>query len=366
MLGMIKDILPMRRVITSKLPYIVFFITSRCNLKCKHCFYWKKIESFNKEEELNFDEIQKISKNLGKIYYLTLTGGEPTLRNDLIDIIKVFYKQNDVKHLALHSNGFYPKRLFWITEEVLKNCPSMTFEISLSIDGFEENHDKIRSAKGSFKKMIESAEMLKKLKHYPNFVLNLNTTLMCFNKKDIIKIHKFVTNRLKLSHDVTYLRGEVRECKTKGDFLEIYKEIAKIIDKEGLNRKDFNYFSLIRKCLIQVSKDFIIKTKENKEKPPSCQALRKALVINESGEVFPCEVLNRSLGNLRNYNYNITKILGTKKVKIMKQWIKRTKCKCTWECIIPLNIIFSLKGNLMLIKKLIDHHKQRLLNNNRI
>ena len=138
----IDQVMPLARIFTSRLPYVDFFVTARCNLKCQHCFYQDKIKNANKKKELTFDEIKKITKKIGKIYYLTLTGGEPTLRNDIIDIIKLFYKENDVKILAFHSNGFSPEKLDCITKEILKSCPKMTLVVALSIDGFEKTHEK--------------------------------------------------------------------------------------------------------------------------------------------------------------------------------------------------------------------------------
>lgn len=345
------------RILTSKLPYVDFFVTARCNSKCSHCFYWKKIENSDKEKELRFDEIQKISKNLGKIYYLTLTGGEPTLRDDIVEIIKLFYKQNDVKQLAFHSNGLNPEKLYRITEEVLKNCPNLIFIVALSIEDFEKNHDKIRSVKNGFKKVIKSVEKLKEFEKFPNFELALNTTLMHHNKNNVLRLHKFIINELKVPHDITYIRGDVRDPKTKDNVLQIYKEIIKITERQNSKKKHYPFFLQIKNLLMQLSKDIIIKIEEQKNGIPPCQALRKSVVINEEGEVFPCEMLNMSLGNLRDYAYDINKILGTQKAKTIKKWVKKTKCKCTWECIIPANIIFSLKGNIMLIKELFNHYK---------
>lgn len=354
---MIKEFIAVTRVFTSRLPYVVFFATARCNFKCSHCFYWKRTETSNKEKELKFNEIQKISKNLGKIYYLSLTGGEPTLRKDITDVIKLFYKQNDVKQIIFHSNGSNPERLYQITKDVLKSCHNMIFIVSLSIDDFEKNHDKIRSAKGSFKKVIKSIEMLKTFEKLPNFEIALNTVLMHHNKKNVIRLHDFIVNKLNVSHDVSYIRGDVRDYKTKDDILKTYKEIAKIIEEQGLKKENRSKFLQIRDYLMQISKNIVIDIEENKENIPPCQALRKSVVINETGDIFPCEMLNESLGNLRDYEYDINRILNTKKAKKIKEWIKKTKCKCTWECIIPVNVIFSFKGRIKLIKRLFNYFR---------
>jgi len=352
MLDTINQIKSVTNVIFSRLPYIVFSVTSKCNLKCKHCFYWKNIEYSNKANELSYDEIKKISKKLGKIYYLTLTGGEPTLRNDITDIIKVFYKQNDVKFLSFNSNGFLPEKLYAISKEIIENCPKMMFIVSLSIDGLEKKHDLIRSVKGSFKKMLKSVELLKKLKKFPNFDLLLNTTVMNLNKKELSDIHEFVVNELKVYHDISYIRGDVRDKKTKGDIFETFKLTTKKIEKNRLMRKHSSIISVVKESLIQTTKDVIIQNVQKEKNLLPCQALRKSIVIDEFGKIFPCEMLGIYAGDLRNNSYDTNKILNSYKAKTIIDNIKRKKCFCTWECIIPLNILFSAKGNSMLIRKL--------------
>ena len=57
--------------------YVTFFVTNRCNCKCKHCFFWKELN--NLKNELTLDEIKKISMSMGKFSVLSLTGGEPSL-----------------------------------------------------------------------------------------------------------------------------------------------------------------------------------------------------------------------------------------------------------------------------------------------
>src|SRR3989338_3896529 len=78
---------------SSVLPtYMVFFVTARCNARCEHCFYWREVESADSSLELSFSEIKKISGNLPGLAQISLTGGEPFLRKDFSEIIKVFYQ----------------------------------------------------------------------------------------------------------------------------------------------------------------------------------------------------------------------------------------------------------------------------------
>ena len=57
--------------------FLILFINSICNMKCEHCFYWT---SLNKRDDLSEEELFALSRSLGPIENLNLSGGEPFLR----------------------------------------------------------------------------------------------------------------------------------------------------------------------------------------------------------------------------------------------------------------------------------------------
>ncbi len=333
------------RIFTSRLPYVDLFVTSKCNLKCKHCFYMENLNKPNKE--LTLEEIQKVSKNLDKIYYLTMTGGEPTIRNDIVEIVKTFYHNNDVKIMGFHSNGLNPKRLKQITEDILDSCPNMAFSVLISLDGFKETHNNIRVSNQSYDNVIESVEALKEFMDRPNFDITLGTTIMDHNKNDILALNDFVKNKLGVKHDISYLRGRPKDTLGKGGILEKYKEFSNKIKNE---RHPYPS-SRLKDFLVSAAKDVVIKVEEEHKSVVPCQAIKKSVVISEEGDIYPCEVLHKNLGNVRDYDYDVNKILAKSESRNLQKWIWDNKCHCTWECIIPLNIITSWKGYMLLFKK---------------
>ena len=53
-------------------PLLILFINSLCNQKCEHCFYW---QSLNGKDDLTLDEMLALSRSMGKIEILNLSGG---------------------------------------------------------------------------------------------------------------------------------------------------------------------------------------------------------------------------------------------------------------------------------------------------
>ena len=147
--------------------YFIFYPTSRCNLKCSHCFYH---DSLNKRfNELTVDELDKITKSMDPLLHLILTGGEPYLRHDLDQIVKIFYENTRVPIITIPSNGWYLEKMDRQVTNMMKWCPYLTLNQQISIDGIGSDHNDIRMDKqvknsdNSFEKAIKSINHLKKL-----------------------------------------------------------------------------------------------------------------------------------------------------------------------------------------------------------
>ena len=90
-----------------------------------------------------------------------------------------------------------------------------------------------------------------------------------------------------------------------------------------------------------VSRENLMRTVFDDEFVTSCVAGRKLLVVSETGEIQPCEILGKSLGNLRNFDWDLNKLLKQNSVIQLRKWIKDTKCKCSFECALAANVVWK-------------------------
>ncbi|MCL2591901.1 MAG: radical SAM protein [Defluviitaleaceae bacterium] len=131
---------------------LIWEITSRCNLSCKHCFI-----STNRCGDLKTEEIFRIVDNLDGINLgkIMLTGGEVFLRNDLLSILE--YVKNKFKDVIIDitTNGTLLDK-----NNVTKLKELGVEELSISIDGTSQVHDYQRNKIGSFNKMIMGVDLL--------------------------------------------------------------------------------------------------------------------------------------------------------------------------------------------------------------
>ena len=168
--------------------YLIFYVTNRCNFRCKFCYY-SEIQKGRKLDELKIDEIERISKNCKNIIQISMAGGEPFLRNDFNEITKIFVKSSNVKYINIPTNGSLTSRMVKYLEEILPECSQTSFRLTFSIDGIESDHDENRSMKGSFQRIIKSYNAIKHLREkYKNLSIDSNTVFTTKTENNIIKL----------------------------------------------------------------------------------------------------------------------------------------------------------------------------------
>lgn len=322
--------------------YIVFFVTSKCNARCKMCFYWQEIEKSSLKNELTLEEIKKISSNIPKFYSLAISGGEPFLRNDLAEICKVFVSNNKVRHLSIPTNGLLNDSIIRQTKEICQNAPQTKIEIDFSIDGPPEIHDEIRGVKNNFAIALKGMQELIKLeKTYPNLRIKVNTTFSKYNQHHLVELIDFLKDNLKLNRiNVSILHGQARNKEAEDYDINLYKKTLEYLIKKQIVSRPISQFDLIMISIKHQARKLLIKAVEQKKYPLKCWALKKFLVIRETGHVYPCEPINNSLGNLREYNYSLPKILKSTHGKKYKNF-NPNNCYCTWGCSVLNNILYS-------------------------
>ena len=331
--------------------YVIFYVNAICNARCKHCFInWDDTEKLSKKA-LTLEEIKKISKSFGKVKYMSLTGGEPTLRADLAEIAREFYNNNKLEILNLITNGFGPRKIIKDVKKILRYCPKMHIQVHFSIDGIGKQHDEIRVVEGGFNKLLESIEQVRALqKHYPNLHVGIITTYSKFNKHNIYEIIDYVTLKLKLPLYMNYVRGTTYDKTAKEIDLKTFKEASKVVairntmlQKKGIPRPI--------DAMNHLAPKLITKLEETNEWQTPCRVGSKMIEIGHDGTIFPCEILNVNFGLIQDFNYNIRTILAQDKVKKFVKNIVDEKCKCTWECALKNNMLYDPSKYPLLAKE---------------
>ncbi|MEZ4705373.1 MAG: radical SAM protein [Bdellovibrionota bacterium] len=116
-------------------------LTNRCNLRCKHCYFYEQDVPEEFDDEAWKAKFQELSSGPKKLWAMTWVGGEPLLRKDLIAYGKQFFRHNLVV-----TNGLI----------TLPDWEEVHFHISL--DGDEQAHESMRNQKGIYKQIMKNAD----------------------------------------------------------------------------------------------------------------------------------------------------------------------------------------------------------------
>ena len=106
----------------NKLDFLIYFITSKCDSRCKTCFNFERL---NGSDDLNYDEIEKTTLRIGEFETLLLSGGEPFLRGDLIEVLRLWVKNNKVKKIIIPTNGMQTEMIVRTVRSLLESFPSV-------------------------------------------------------------------------------------------------------------------------------------------------------------------------------------------------------------------------------------------------
>ena len=341
--------------------FLTQFVTQRCNAKCPHCFVDFKTE----KDELTPEQTEKIASTSGKcLRNISLTGGETFLRQDLFEIADIWYKNSAAQSVVVTTNGSLPNRI----EDFAKKAGSENIPVSffISYDFIGEKHSEYRKLPNLHENIIESCKIIKS---YGNkFNLTLQITVTPDTYKTAFETYKYMRDELKVQNiNCTMIRGEKAEnidFKTRQEMSDVYKKIQNQLDKDFDCGKLKGYENNSLTSILLNAKNkmlwrYIIKTFDENKYISPCAAGSLFGIIYHNGDISPCEILNKRIGNLKDYCYNFMEAWNSINANQIKEEILKTKCFCTFECSWLVNIFSSPRYYPELIYHIIKNSTRR-------
>ena len=165
---------------------LIFHVTFVCDARCNMCSNWTR---GNRKEDMTLEQIEQVfSSPLWKrIENASISGGEPTTRNDLVDIVRVMIdKLPKLRKLTLNTTGLTPHRGIPMLTKIVQMCHErgVIFSTRVSVDGVGDMHNEVRRVKRGFDKAEQTIAAMKELqKTYP-FNFGISTTIFSMNLDD--------------------------------------------------------------------------------------------------------------------------------------------------------------------------------------
>lgn len=278
----VEKIEPFQRELSA--PYRMdLALTYRCNNKCLHCYAGGPRET----KELAGREWAHVIDKLFAlgIPQVVFTGGEPTLRDDLSDLIAHTQKVGLVSGLVTNGRKLMDEAYFKSLVEAGLDHVQITIESHNS-----KVHDKITGVKGSWRETVQG---LKNAIASPIYTIS-NTTLNRYNVKGILKTIDFV-------HSLGLEQFACNSLIYSGKAPEVAKNFAlneaslepvltQMRDHARELGMEFIWYTPTEYCILNpLQIELGIK---------SCSACRISMCIEPDGNVIPCQSYFVSLGNI--------------------------------------------------------------------
>ncbi|MFH1787892.1 MAG: radical SAM protein [Candidatus Altiarchaeota archaeon] len=304
---------------------ITVAVTYQCNSRCLTCNIWGK----KKASELSLGEYDKIFSSVGKSpYWITVSGGEPFLRKDLVDVVDSACALMEPGIVNIPTNGLVAGTAGRVGE-ICEANPKTNFIVNLSLDGIGAKHDEIRGVPGAFEKAMKTYQELKSLWH-GNLEVGIHTVISRYNVTEIPKIYEFMES-LKPSSYITEIAEQRVELDTMDSDItpsvNDYEEAVGFL-KGKMRQDSAKGIPKLVRTLRGEYYDLVVKTLRQKRQIIPCYAGFYSAQIAPDGNVWACCIRADPLGNLREVDYDFKKIWWGEKARSMRKSIKRGECFC--------------------------------------
>jgi radical SAM protein with 4Fe4S-binding SPASM domain len=286
-------------------------LTFRCQNNCVHCY----AGGSHRTDELTTSDWKQVIDRLYQVgvFILTFTGGEPTLREDLPDLLSYGQKRGLVTGLITNGRKLIDEDYVTVLEKSGLDFVQVTLESHKS-----EVHDLMTGTKGSCKETVAGIKNLIPTTIYTT----TNSTLSKHNAEDFVDTVDFIKELGVAAFGCNSLIYSGKAKDVAEDFvfpLEDLKIILpKIKDKAAKLGLKFLWYTPTQYCKFNpVKLGLGIK---------SCSAAMINMCIGPNGDVYPCQSYFESLGNILKNDWK--KIWNHPlAVRIRKREYVESKCK---------------------------------------
>ena len=342
-----------------RLGTVILFVTSRCNAKCATCFYH---EELNRPGDMTFEQIGRVSRTMPPITDLWLSGGEPTLRPDVGDIIRLFVENNGVRRCIIPTNGLLRSRTYALVDGALSLHPELDLYLNVALDGYGETHDRVRGVPGNWGRTLDCIRALYPLKekYGDRFRLNVNTVVCAENYAEVGALADFMWDNFRLDgHYFNVVRGETKAGEgikeIPAEVLPgMYTAVAALTERYGGRMfagddaatrfvKSVAYVGAITTHYRTQHANFAGAS----EWPFPCTAGETTAVIDYNGDVRACE-LRGKFASLPDFDYDFGRLWDSEGRRDELGQIEGGRaCWCTHVCFIHDSMRHSRRAQLL-------------------
>lgn len=283
----------------------ILAVTYRCNAKCHMCNTW--MHPSDPADEIQPKHVEKMPSGLE---FLNITGGEPFLRDDIEEIVAVARQKS--RRIVISTNGYFTDRVV----ALLRKYPDLGVRVSL--EGLPSANDALRGIPDGFDHGIRTILQLKRMGARD---VGFGITVSDRNAKDLLELYELarcleVEFATAIVHNGYYFHKADNAIEKKEEvaasFHEVIRDQLKSWRPKDWFRAYFNHG--------------IINYVYGGSRLLPCEMGREIFLVDPFGEVRPCNVLESSMGNIKDSAFS--DIWTSSKA----DRVKRDAAKCGMNC----------------------------------
>src|SRR5919106_493482 len=166
---------------------LIYNCTWVCDAKCTMCNNWKW---GNRKTDMTLEQLEPVmdSPFWGAVENLNISGGEPTTRLDLPQMVEMFQRRLPrLRKIGINTTGLTPARAVPMLTKIVKFCAEkgILLSIRVSLDGIGDVHNQVRAVKNGFDKASKTIDAMQALaKQHEHFQFGIASTIFATNMED--------------------------------------------------------------------------------------------------------------------------------------------------------------------------------------
>jgi MoaA/NifB/PqqE/SkfB family radical SAM enzyme len=277
---------------------LIFNCTWVCDAKCEMCNNWKW---GNRKEDLTIPQIDQIFADTdfwSAVENLNISGGEPTTRLDLPEMVELFHRRLPrLRKVGINTTGLTPARAIPMLTKIVEfsGRQDLLLSVRVSLDGIGDVHDQVRHVKSGFEKASKTIDAMQALaERSPHFQFGLASTIFAKNLDDAKNIREWararnldiVFNMLRFTDNMLHnrdLEASIGFQSREEQFMRQFF-LDRVAEESILSGQSFMYLHYA---------DMIA---NGYHRTMPCPFQRQGLLLNPNGDLYYCEN-SKKVGN---------------------------------------------------------------------
>ncbi len=330
---------------------LIFVVTKRCYSRCVYCDIWKVKDTPGAlNAELTLDEMRALAAANPFLQWIDFTGGEPTDRPDFVEVVQAFASAcPDLLLVHFPTNGIATRRIAEVVQR-LQGSLRPRLVVTVSIDGPAELNDRLRGIRNDFAHAIDTFIAVRRCLGPDNAFAGMTLhghkrscglTTAELAEHTFEAINAALADRgetpidwgafhLNIPHISQHYYGNNTAQNPQDGFggEQHRTEVAEALRSVAAKHKTSG--SLAMRAIERIYRAEAMRYLSSGHTSIRCSALLSTAYLSEKGEVYPCTIWDRPLGNVRSTNFALMPIIEKARRDGVRRAVAEGRCPNCW------------------------------------